>query len=232
MEKLNVSLTDGTKVLEVRQGQALPLREPVKVRISGTIDAPRKYVEKRGADLPKQKTHVTYSREQMQIILSIDEESIFGAEIIGRLELNKDLKDFGVNAKKLFTVKDLQQFLKMSKYFFTDKDENMKIVSNLGKFKASVQTQLEEGGDTRGNKNKSLDVKVDSNIGLEFMLSLPIFKGQPSKTFKVEICFDVRDADISVWLESAELQELILKTRDEIIDNELKSFAAYVIIEQ
>jgi len=105
--------------------------------------------------------------------------------------------------------------------FFQDKGKNLSIVNALNSFQATIQTELNKEQDTRGNKKELIEKKVISNIPTEFNLNLPIFVGQKAKTFNVEICFDATDTGVKCWLESADLQELILETRDEIIDSEI-----------
>ena len=43
MENIEVKVESGVKTLEIREGDALPLHEPVKVRIDGVIDTPFKW---------------------------------------------------------------------------------------------------------------------------------------------------------------------------------------------
>lgn len=53
MENIEVKVESGVKTLEIREGDALPLHEPVKVRIDGVIDTPFKWLEKRVAETTK-----------------------------------------------------------------------------------------------------------------------------------------------------------------------------------
>lgn len=51
--------------------------------------------------------------------------------------------------------------------------------------------------------------------------------------FKVEICLDVRDAGLTIWLESPELQEAIINGRKKLVDDNIDCFRQeFVVIEQ
>jgi len=235
MENKNqINVPEGTKELIIREGEALDVSHliPQKVSISGTITAPRMYIEKRKRMHEDIKVHVLFSRENMQIKLICDEKNKIGTEITGKLLLNPELLKFKINTPVTYTLNELKQFLKMNRSFFVNVDENFKIVSNLEKVKISVQTQIEQEKDTRGNKTDNYQVKVDSGLEMSFNLDLPVYLGQPKKKFKVDICLDVRDKAVSVWLESVELREIEISERDAIINAELESFSDYVVIEQ
>jgi len=235
MDNLTVKVEGETKTLTILQGQALPQREPKIINITGTISAPHEFISKRKGLYEKTRVGVSYNRSLMEITLHADDVNFFGATVTGKLLINPDLNAFGINQAKERTIKDLSKFLKMNKYFFKDVDKCMLIISNLQKFSASVTTQLEQSNDNRGNKNEVFEVKVDSNLDMFFDLNMPIFKGQPAKMFRVDIAFDVRDKSVSIWLESPELQEIILGDRDAILDTQIEAIRKvspeYIIIE-
>jgi len=219
MEK-QINVAAGTEILTIFEGTALTPKEKAKVKISGSISAPRLYLEKRK---PNESTdHVLYNRESMTIKFVQHENDQLGSEVIGSLKTNPDLKKFNVNSdKETLGTKEMASLLKRNRVFFQDKGKNLSIVNALNSFQATIQTELNKEQDTRGNKKELIEKKVISNIPTEFNLNLPIFVGQKAKTFNVEICFDATDTGVKCWLESADLQELILETRDEIIDSEI-----------
>lgn len=233
-EKIEINVAEGVKELIIREGEALPLKEPTQVKIAGTITAPAEFLSKRTEEVVKPKqSNVVFSYEGMYIVLTVNESDGIPTIITGKLQPNPELKKFGINEGKKFTIKDLKQFLKMNRYFFSDQDENIKIIGNLEKFRASVNSQIEQESSNQGNKKQHYEVKVDSNLDLNFTLNMPVFVGQPNSKFQVEICFDVRDQSIEIWLESAELQQIILSGRQVIIDKALESFKEkFVVIEQ
>lgn len=233
-KKINVEFAQGeaVKTLILREGPAEVLREEKGLTINGNLSAPATFWKNRSTLHGKHLCHIIVNRQEMTLKLITEERDYLFNEIKGKLETNPELKEFGINKEKQFTIKELAQFLKMRRFFFADADENLKLVTNLNKFKASVQSQIDQQSDTRGNKVDNFEVKVDSNIDLKFVLNIPIYKGTDKKKFQVEICFDVREKSVSVWLESAELRELELSMRDSLIDAELKNFEGLVIIEQ
>ncbi len=234
MEKIEVNLTETQKELVIREGSALKLQEPKIVEINGTIEAPQEWLRKRKDKIDCKNSHVIFSYIGMFIKFVVNESDHYATTITGKTNINPDLLKFGINSDaKKWTKNDLKQFLKMNRAYFSDIDSNMKIVTNLEKFSASVQTQIDDHKDDRGNAKKSLEVKVDSNLDLNFSLSMPIFTGQPDSKFLVEICFDVRENAISIWLESAELQEAIITQRAILIEKNIEDFKAeFVVIEQ
>lgn len=232
--ELNLNVTGNDKgVVTILHGDALPLREKEIVTITGTIKAPGIFIAKRAAHHEKEKVHVLYSIEDQKITLECDEDDYYGTTIIGKLESNKALTEFGINSKAVkYTVKSLISFLKLRKFYFADQDECLKIITNLQKFSAEVSTKINDADDSRGNKTKGIDITVKTDLALYFNLKMPIFKGFETKEFRVDVAFDIRDAACEIWLESMELEMLILSDREKLIKEELQHFDDYVVIEQ
>lgn len=232
-KSISKAVKTGTTEIVVREGNAEPIREKELIRLSGTITAPSEFWSKRKHS--PNKSNIVYSKTGKQIILTVNENSFFKKQIVGVLKSNPELDDFGVNSSsKKYTVKELADFLKMRKFFFKDREQASKIITNLQKFKASVQSQIEDFDNTRGNSKQLFEVKTDSNMDMDFVLKMPIFKGQPDRTFKVGINFSVRDKQIDIWLESEELRLIELTDIDTIFTKELRPFmeANVVCIEQ
>lgn len=222
MENLTVKIEGEQKELIVRTGQALPEKEPKIVNITGNILAPGNWLKIRKGN--PELDHVLFSRDKMKIVFSQNETQAYGTTIIGELRLNEDLKKFKINENHLWNTSDLAKFLKMNRLFFSDADQCAKMVSELNSLKAKIQTEIEQSQNDRGNSKQVLNVKVDSNVPLKFKLKMPIFIGFPAKTFNVEICLETTERQVSVWLESAELNEIILGERDSILNTEIAKF--------
>lgn len=220
------------KEIVIREGAADKIYEDRIINISGTIDAPRRFFDKRKEDHNVQGCMVKYSRDKMEIILICDERNHFHTTISGKMDMNPDLEKYGINKDKIFAVSDLQQFLRMRRSHFVDRDQNAVIVNNLSRFKASVSVELEQQKGTRGEEVSNFERKVKTDLLLNFTLEMQVFKGLLKKKFEVEICFEIRDKAITVWLESPELQEIMDTEKNLIIDEELKTFTDLVIIEQ
>lgn len=195
-----------------------------------TINAASKYIEVMNT-LDKKKALVTFSYENQFLKLETDPTDKFAATITGKLIKNPALDGFGINSQKTFTATDLVSFLKLNRIYFLDKSTCATLVAKLSNVKAEAQLKINQADDNRGNQKKSADMKVETNVPLDFTLSVPIFKGAENVKFKVEICLEVRDAEISLWLESPELQELIIGGRKTAIDIEIAKFAGFICIE-
>lgn len=234
-QKIEVHLAEGQKELVIREGQAIEIKEPVKLDITGTIQSPKEWLAKRKASgqFDAKNCHVLFSYEKMFIKLFVNETNHYRTIITGKAEVNPDLAKFGINSEKTWTKDQLKSFLKMNRAFFRDRDENLQMVTNLEKFSASVKAQLDLHKDDRGNSKSNAEVKVDTNLNMNFTLRMPAFIGQPDIDFKVEICLDVRDAGLTIWLESPELQEAIINGRKKLVDDNIDCFREeFVVIEQ
>lgn len=232
MEKVEVKVEGNTTELVIREGKALPLKEPEVVSIDGNIKAPVNYAKVRPPK--KEKASVTFSRSEMRITYEEEPVSFYGATITGKLLMNPKLENFGINSDKLLTTEQLAKFLKMNRQHFDKVDECDALVKALTTCKVKVQTLIDKDQDQRGNKKIHYDKVVDSEIPHNFTLNLPVFIGYDKRKFKVDLCFDTADLTIKVWLESVELNDIIETDRDIIMDEELKFFneKGLVVIEQ
>ena len=108
----------GSGQLEVimREGEALPLHEPVKVEISGVLDSPARWLEKR-PELQQitNKCHVRVDREMLLIVLQINENAYYGTKIKGTLSLTDAFKKFHINDGHSFTLVELAKLFKMNR---------------------------------------------------------------------------------------------------------------------
>lgn len=234
-EKVNISLTEGTKELIIRQGAALAQNEPVRIIEKGTINSPSTFTAIRKA--VAQTALVTYSRSEMRITYAANPEDKHAPVITGTMLSNPDLEKFKINKSESgnWSLKSLASFIKMNRMFFSSTAEEVaKLVTDLNAYRGKIVTEVEQSQDSRGNSKSMLERKIESNTPVEFKLSMPLFVGYKAKEFRIEICFDGSDAGMVCWLESPELQELILKERDRIIDEEIKKFTTdgLIVIEQ
>lgn len=231
-KEINV-ITDGANpVVTILEGKALTPRERKTIEISGTITAPADYAEIR--KLNHETDHVQFCRSEMSIELHIQDANELGDTIVGQLALNPELAAFNINKENPLDPKRMATFLKMNKLWFSDKNKHFEIVGGLTNFQAKIQTEIAKESDTRGNKLESIGKKIETEIPLSFVLDMPIYVGQPSKKFNVEISIDYTDAGVKCWLESTELHEIATETRDEIINDviaRIKAVAEIPVIE-
>jgi len=211
----------GVEELTIRTGAALEQKEErVMLVESGNIKAPANYVEVIGFD--KTKAVVSFSREKMEIIFKEHPRHLYGAIISGKLLLNPELLEFGINGDKIYSPKELADFLNMRRHLFTEKSECMKLIAALSIFKAKIETVLENNQDNKGNLKKLVEKRIEQGLPEKFNLKIPIFIGYTPYEFPVDICVDSNNLSIELWLESAEMNELLKTERDIIINQEMK----------
>lgn len=237
MENLNVKIDSVGSTLTVLQGETLPLKHPKKISLSGNINAVKEFLTKRTAingailqKVDKSSAVIVVDEDKLTISLHLDPENQDGTEIVGKLEFTEYLKQFCINENKTFTQTELVKILRFSKQLFETPDKHEALLKAYQSFDFSVAIKAAAEADQRGSKSNSLQKIVTTNLPQDFILSLPLFKGQERESFRVEICYDTTDASIKFWFESPELKGLVDQRKIEIFKEELKTFQDLVII--
>lgn len=172
----------------LREGEApvaLDPKEPERVVINGTIDAPIRWLEKRVELINQKATNIIVNRDKMRMALTIDETSYYQTEINGILQASKEMQEFGINVEKKWEPIKLSKFIKMHRAFFTDKSQNMMLVSTLKNFKAKVNQDIERSKEENGSKVDNYSQVVDSNLPKSFKLNILFSKALPVKKSKL-----------------------------------------------
>ena len=226
--KLNVVVPkdyNGTPIeVVLREGEApelLEIKEPERVVISGTIDTPFRWLEKRIELINQKASNIIVNRDVMGIALTVDETNYYQSDIRGELKTSKEMIEFGINTEKKWEPIKLSKFLKMHRAFFTDKSQNMMLVSTLKNFKAKVNQDIERSKEENGSKVDNYSQVVDSNLPKSFKLNIPLFKGFACEEIEVEIYADVDGRDVSLSLVSAGANEAIEEYKNKVIDEQL-----------
>ena len=206
---------------EVEAPVALDPKEPERVVINGTIDAPFRWLEKRVELINQKSTNLIVNRDKMGLALTIDETNYYQTEINGILQASKEMMEFGINTDKKWEPIKLSKFIKMHRAFFTDKSQNMMLVSTLKNFKAKVNQDIERSKEENGSKVDNYSQVVDSNLPKSFKLNIPLFKGFDNEEIEVEIYADVDGRDVSLSLVSAGANEAIEECKNKVIDVQL-----------
>lgn len=218
---------NGTPIeVVLREGKAsvaLDPKEPERVVINGTIDAPFKWLEKRVELINQKSTHIIVNRDKMCLSLTIDETNYYQTVISGVLQASKEMQEFGINAERKWEPIKLSQFFKMHRAFFKDKSENMMLVSTLKNFKAKVNQDIERSKEENGNKTDNYSQVVDSNLPKSFKLNIPLFKGFACEEIEVEIYADVDGREVSLSLVSAGANEAIEEYKNKVIDEQVEA---------
>ena len=212
-----VANSNDMREIIIREGQALPAKEPEQVHINGTIDAPARWAENRKSVIKQIASHMIVNRQDMTISLVEDEKNYYGSTINGKMALTDKFKEFGINSGKYITNFEMANLFKMNRSFFETKAICMELVSKLKNLKASINKQIEASNNDRGNRRELVDQVVQHNIPDSFKLTLPIFNGTDPQEIEVEINVDADD--LSCTLISPHAKDLIEQMRNEKIDD-------------
>ncbi|MES2382631.1 MAG: hypothetical protein V4538_16400 [Bacteroidota bacterium] len=232
----STQITDKNPVIIIREGSApkqLDVIKPNKVHLVGVISSPSEFYNKRKHLHDPNKCHVVYDLLKGSIFLVLDENyENDNYAVVGIIQNNSELKKFEVNTGVQFEPKDLLRIIKFNRIYFEDQTEHAKICLALQNFKAKVATSLENSNDLRGEKLNTLHSKITHELQESFVLDINIFKGQPKIKFKVDICVELRAGEVYVYLESVQLRDLEMSTKEGILRTELEHFKDIVCIEQ
>ncbi|MDR2928224.1 MAG: hypothetical protein LBV41_08520 [Cytophagaceae bacterium] len=233
LSKAEVVLREGTAVKELEP------KAPVKTSLSGVIGVPFEYLKKRveTGQFIQQRSHLIVNREDIKLTLIINEDDDYlRGSVIGRLEFNSRFLDFGINTGKIWTPAELGLFFKMNRAFFPDKSANMKLVSDLMNFTATVNNRIDRSVKESGDRTDNFEQVVNSNLPASFTLNIPIFKGMNAETLEVETFAKVNGREVSFILLSPAVNQTLEDIRDKVIDEQLKEIIAVapdiVIVEQ
>lgn len=229
-EKLQINLGAGVTKAEVilREGaaiQELEPKAPIKTAISGVIAVPVEYLRKRvkANQFKQERSHLIVNREKIKISLIINEDDQYTrGQVDGTLEFHPKFIEFGINTGKVWTPTELGLFFKMNRAFFPDKATNMKLVTDLTQFSATVNNKIERSARESGDRTDNFVQVVNSNLPTSFTLSIPIFKGMPSETLEVETFAKVDGREVTFVLLSPGANQTLEDIRDEAINKELE----------
>jgi hypothetical protein len=225
--EINLSnLTLKGNELIIREGQAVKATEPIKVEITGVIDAPFKWIEKKASVMKLIDCNVQIDKNNGNIILVINEKDAYSDIITGKLEYHPDFIKFGINSGTQVSSHELAENIKMFRSCFKDKDTAMKLVKDLRNFTAKVNKELEAFKDDRANYALKKSQIVETNLPESFILTVPIFKGQEKQNIEVEINIDADKLTCSLISPSA--NDYIAEFKDAIIDEQIRKIQELV----
>jgi hypothetical protein len=229
-KKIVVNAGPGTNEIVIREGAAINPRGSKRVIVTGILETPRKYDEKRNLNTEKALVIIDDCNENSKIILIADEHGAFDENkeysdiLTGIIEMHDTLKNLPVNNDKTMGLDELRIWVRKNAQLFASHDEHLKLTGNLVKFKGRVETIIEGEKDTRGNSKDLLQRTLESDLMHDFMLNVPILKGDGKHPFKVDICCEAKGNGVVFWFESNALKELIEKLIGDSIAAEKKYF--------
>jgi len=228
-EKIQINLGAGVTKAEVilREGAAIKELEPkapIKTSLSGVIGAPVEYLTKRveTGQFTQERSHVIVNREKITLSLVINEDDEYNrGKVDGTLEFHPKFIEFGINTGKVWTPTDLGMFFKMNRAFFPDRSVNMKLVSELMNFTATVNNTIDRSVKENGDRTDNFAQVVNSNLPASFVLKLPIFKGKDSETLEVETFAQINGREVCFILLSPGANQTLEEVRDRAINEQL-----------
>ena len=220
--QMKMTAEKGVSTINLLEGNALPQREPVKLEISGIINSPTRFLEKRIDTIEQKKCHILVNRDKMKIALVLDETNHFKGLVVGALEKHPDFDKWRINQGAEWNTKELSEFIKMNRTCFPSKETAMKLSSELQNLRVKTDKELDRSDDNRGSYRVAIVQKViDSSIPDFFTIKVPIFKGQPAKEIQIEIY--VNPETFNVGLVSPEANDIIELIKNSAIDDELEA---------
>lgn len=228
-ERYNINLAPGMDHVEVivREGVApeqLEQKAPIRTYIEGTIGSVAEYLSKRinTQQFEQQDCHIIVDREKVSLKLALNECHPYRSGIVtGKLSHNPKFLEFGINAEKSWAPAALGLFIKMNRAFFPDRETNMKLVTTLMNFTATINSKVDRAIQENGNRSDCFTQIVNSNLPASFTIEMPLFKGMPAETIEVETFAQVNGRDVSFVLLSPGAQATLEELRDKVIDAEL-----------
>ncbi len=216
MQEIKVNAGIGVEQIEVRTGEALKLREPEKVEITGVLDAPLEWLKQRKECFEHKCAYIKVNEEEGTIVLRVNEEDYYGAVVRGSLKISPIFKNFGINSGEYKSPIEMSEFIKMNRVYFDNRTTAMALVTQLRNFRAKVNKDVEQEVNlNKGDKRLVLAQAVESNIPETFKVLLPIFKGEKKQEIEVETYFN--PDDLTCTLVSPEANELIEDLKEQML---------------
>jgi hypothetical protein len=254
MEDVKLQITPAGPELVIRTGEAPKIEPPTPINISGQITAPRLFFEARKGqtrpvageslaianlrtpppEFPILDCHVIVDWNNRTIKFVQEDRSYWKNTITGTLNFSKVFREFDVNGTTPRRPQELAKLLKRYLFLFSDRENAMKLISDLMNFKGSIKADVEDSKDNRGNRKNSVAVAVETNIPVSFVLQLPVFDGRPKVAFPVEIVIEAQNNQaVDCYLQSTDVYEFIEEETSAILEEEIKPFqdAGFAVIE-
>lgn len=215
----------GKVEVEIREGEALELKHPIRPLVRGRFTTPSEYMKQRQQEFTIEKSLAIFDVEARTIELESDTRDHYSVSIIGSLKESMEWGAIGVNQGKKWRPEELSKFLRLRRSWFENVADHAGLVSQLRNIKAKINKMMEENSDLKGNRTENYNVAVESNLPESFKLKIPVFKGMPPVSFTVEFVVSGETGELIFELESVEAQENIdalvenlFKTEEEIIN--------------
>lgn len=229
-QKFQINIAPGAEraeiiLREVSKVNELEIKAPVKVELNGVLGCVYEFLSKRKGDteqINQKRCHLIVNREKISIDLVIHENDPYlQGTVKGKLAFHPKFIEFGINTGKVWTPTELGMFFKMNRAFFGDRSENMKLVSDLMNFTATVNSSIERSAKESGDRTDKFEQTVNSNLPKSFTLKIPIFKGMSAEILEVETFAQINGREVAFTLLSPAANQTTEDIRDQAIDAQL-----------
>ncbi len=221
-------MKDTTKLI-ISHSNELEPRPPVKVDITGDIDAPQRYWEKRKEDYDHHKCHVLVRDYAIKLVLNEDDPFRNGS-ITGRLTLDPECSIWGINHEGTeYDNLSLAKLIKNNQFLFADKKEWSNMFNSLIQFDANISVNLKNIQETSGDMEKARKITVTNNIPKKFVLKTRIY-GQTREEYVVELGAIVQGQSVNFYLDSSQLAFRLSEMKDELLKKYSEIFIKDLVI--
>lgn len=229
-EKLKIQLGENVAkaeviVREVSTVNELTVKAPVKIKLDGVIGCVYEFLEKRKSEneqINQKRCHILVNREEISIKLITNENDEYTCgNVTGKLLMYPKFVEFGINTGKIWAPTELGLFFKMNRAFFVSREDNMKLVTDLMNFTATVNSSIERAAKETGDRTDKFEQIVNSNLPKSFNLKIPVFKGMNAEIFEVETFVQINGREVSFTLISPGTNQTIEDIRDSVINTEI-----------
>lgn len=227
------AIEKGISTLVVLEGQAPTQHNNQPVNISGTISAPRQFIEGRKEEFKGTKKHCLVSKTDGIIKLILNEQSVVDLYVVeGKIEISKKFKSLGINDDKVsYSPESLANKLKLLRSLFVSNMEHASICATLRNLKAKINADIEKSNDRKGNVTENFKVAVESNMPDSIKLKIPLLEGEEAIEIELNVILELDGGSIiKCSLESVDAAELIETQFAKRVKEEIESIKDFVTI--
>ncbi len=227
------AMENGIETVVILEGKAPEQHNNKCVEIKGNIDSPSRFVKVRGDDFDDCDRHCLVNVDGGEIKLVINPQSSTDKHtIIGKIQKSKKFVSLGINDNsKSYSPEDLHRKLKLMRSYFPDISSHTAICKELKNLTATIQREIEDHDDERGNVSQKFKQTVESNVPKEFIMSIPLIEGEDPVDVAMSINLRAGGtATILCYLESMDAADLIEETFKKRIEEEVAELQEWVVI--
>lgn len=240
----------GEKPIEIIYREDAPQRAletihatvPGPIKENGTIETPRRFLEKKGHLINIDKCSLNVNREKGVIELFINDTGsrkaydpyeelpydYTGGKVTGEISCTNEFDDLHINDGSLISPVKLAKFFRLNRHLFPDKEELGVLIAKLKNVEAKVSGDYRKECETHGTISKTdfYSMNVAHNLPESFTMNFAIFKGSPKENYEIEIDADIVDGQIMIALISPTVNSEKNTQIDKLINEELEKIAA------